>query len=354
MRLIDLPTDAGELAKRFESQTRLLVLPLLTVVVIAAAAYFAYQRFLEFEDAQIGRMMEAKAAELRTTAVQEIDARVETLEHFARRWEAIPDPRQDQWVSESEQLMDSRLQFRAVEWRDSMLTVRWFAPAIARMPRMVLDPNGDTQRWGEVSLVADREQGAITRGIQLPDGDRQVLVTAPMWSNHRRVGYLIAAIRMKNLMDAIADPDIARGYSVTISEGALQIFGPALSESDRGTQAADSELQVDELALHIQVWPSPDLETKLRSQGPRITLIAGLMIALVMGTLFYRLETWRARALTAEAKLRAAAATAGSRTSIPSPITPEDESDVARFESESPAPSPASDGESGPDDEGRA
>jgi hypothetical protein len=125
-----------------------------------------------------------------------------------------------------------------------------------------------------------------------------------MSAEGRRTGFMVGVIRMKNLMDAIADPDIARGYVVTLYEGPLLIFGPNRDDDwDHSQWAADAEFQTDELSLRIQVWPSGELERSLRSRGPIAILALGLTLALLMGVILYRMRGWKTRALAAEAAL---------------------------------------------------
>jgi hypothetical protein len=107
---------------------------------------------------------------------------------------------------------------------------------------------------------------------------------------------MVGVIRLRDLLDELASGEVARGLSVTVYEGPWLLYGPAWEESWPESQwASDAEVAIDDLSLKFQVWPSPEMMADLRSRGPLMVLVVGLVLAVATGVLVERLQRWRRR-----------------------------------------------------------
>jgi sensor domain CHASE-containing protein len=302
VKLLDLPLAIARPWARVAPFLRRLAAPVLFALAVGAAGAALFEMQKEYEDAQVEREMAAESARLSRDFSDQIGRRIDGLGRSAHRWERVRAPLEEEWQADADSLMNQELQFRGVMWLDSTLHPRWLAPPSATLPGLTLDPQGDEVRYRELALIASNEAPSVTRSLVLPDGTRQLLVCAPLYAGERHAGYLVGVIRLRDFIDAVADPAIAQGYSVSIYEGPFLVFGPPWEGNwPQSDWAQDNTFDHDDLALRIQVWPSEELEKRLRSNGPVAILAFSAWIALMVGVLIYRLQRTRERLETIEA-----------------------------------------------------
>src|SRR5262249_27003023 len=141
-----------------------------------------------------------------------------------------------------------------------------------------------------------------TRSYQLADQHRQVMVMAPLFEGMSDAGRVIGFLRLRDLIDAVVKPELARGWSVTVYDGTFLVYGPVWAQS--GPEAGwvhDDVAQIDGLSLRAEVWPSEDLEKQMKSFGPALVLALGYLLAVIAAGGVYLMQGEPRRPETANA-----------------------------------------------------
>jgi sensor domain CHASE-containing protein len=319
MKLLDSPVALAGLARRWS-------VPVLVALVVGAATVTLYQTLYERESLFISVLVEAEAGRLKGEAAEQIGQRIEAIRDLARRWEREPAPTEEAWQQDAARLLARDIQFRAVEWVDPSLTTRWFAPEFARVAGGTLDSTDDGLRLQALRVIEDLPGATLSGSYLLADGHRQALICAPMFAQGRGAGFIVGVVRLRDLFDTIFKQGLSEGYTVAVYEDPFLIYGASwLRGGGEAVWARDNDLAFATHSLRIQVWPSADMYSDMRTVGLRLVLVLGWVLAVALAILIERMQTWRGRALRAEAAGHPAATPAPLADPIPADpgFTPE-------------------------------
>jgi hypothetical protein len=265
--------------------------PIAVALFVAAGTLWGYSALVAHGDIQLGRLVDARTKQLRSEALLQLQIRANALDEVARMWEGRTNANLDTWSQDAEMLLRRNMQYRAVAWLAPDLSTVATEPSVARLPGWPLGPEGDDARLRTMSALAAESNTEFSRSYVFGDGSRQILVRAPMYHINAPISYLIGVMRPRDLIDALVDPAIRDGYAVSVYEGPYLLFGPDWSNETVGTQwTREVEVVNGELGLRMRIWPSEDLLRQVHSRAPRMVLIAGLVLALLMAVLVRRIQ----------------------------------------------------------------
>jgi len=236
------------------------------------------------EDRLLERLILAESRQLEATASRAIEARGLEMLRMARRWEGVATPRQTEWAEDARHMSENDALFRAFEWREADLTPRWQTPLPASGATGDLAPQFEDLRLSALAPGLTSDAYHVSASFLGPDGRRQVLIAAPLQQGGRRVGLVAGVIRVRDLADSLALPDMVRGLQISIREGTVHVYGPEPSEWFETWRMFDSApVRVGDLRWSLDFWPTGERLDRLRSLWPPLTLVVGLLAALGAG-----------------------------------------------------------------------
>src|SRR6185503_12623145 len=151
-------------------------------------------------------------------------------------------------------------QFRALAWFDTLFTPAGVVPPTARLGGLDLDPRDDSERMRHLLDRSERQETAYSASVVLADGRRQILIETPVRRGAQVTGYVVAVLRLRDVMDDLCRASLKRGYSVAVYEGPFLLFGPVWDEGgDEATWETDAAVRLPGLFWTVQVWPSKEL-----------------------------------------------------------------------------------------------
>jgi sensor domain CHASE-containing protein len=276
---------------------RRLWLPVLVAAAIAVGGFVLADNIADNEAELIYSLVESEAARIRSELAEQLWQRRLAIQNLAARMEHTPGITEDAWQAEAARLLVANLQFRAIEWVEPSLAVRWSAPATERIPAANLDPNDDELRSAELQRLEDRPEASVSRTFVIAEGHRQVLICAPMFAAGRGAGFIVGVLRVRDLVDVVAEGGLARGYTVALFEEPYLIYGATKQETGpEKVWAVDNDIDLGDHAWRVQVWPSAELLEIQRSSNADVARIAGALLGILLGAALYLAQAWRKRA----------------------------------------------------------
>lgn len=277
---------------------RLVWIPLIPGLAAGVVAYALWYAASDRQFSTIMHAVQAQTGWLQGELLQELDVRAQAVDGLARRLAAAPAPNAAAWDSLASGLLSRGYQFRAIAWMDTSLSFVRGVPTEERYLSL-LDPKDDDLRrmalYDGLAGAPPHPGAVITPSVALTTGGRQILICAPVRSRGRPTGYVVAVMRVRDLLDALLKPAFARGYSVTVYEGPYLLYGPMWGQGGAEEQYAhDADVRIGALLWRVQLWPSEERARALESWAPVTILVLGLIAALLTSVLVYLVRASRA------------------------------------------------------------
>ena len=123
--------------------------------------------------------------------------------------------------------------YRAIEWVDPDLHVRWVASARGSEKDPGTDIAGDADARQALQAAQNTSSTIVSRPVTLRQDTRQgargVLVCVPIYSQKQLAGFLVGVFRYQDLISSILQ-GVAEGYWINIYDGCEEIYsGRAIS-----------------------------------------------------------------------------------------------------------------------------
>ncbi|MBH8574095.1 PAS domain S-box protein [Nostocaceae cyanobacterium CENA369] len=293
---------------RFQSAnlfSKRVLLPILVGFLVSIAVVILWQRLLIEEKTDIKQLIQQQAIAIKTELTSELNSHILALERMQRRWEIHGVIPQKQWEAEAADYVKDYKGYQAIERVDSSLQVRWIVPLTGNEAAQNLDLSQELQLGVAQEVTGDRHQTTLTRTINLIQGGKGFLVYLPLFVENKFDGFILGVFQYQALLDAVVR--IPKGYKIRVFDNQELIYSndssPSASKqkSEEHTSSTppslvqtrfiaslptqkspwQQEVSLDLYGIkwQIQIYPTPELLTNLRSPLPTVILVAGLLIA---------------------------------------------------------------------------
>ncbi|MBI3938963.1 MAG: PAS domain S-box protein, partial [Betaproteobacteria bacterium] len=228
-----------------------------------------------------------------------MDSRILALVRMARRWEIRGQPPRVEWESDAGLYITHYTGYWAIARVEPDLKMSWL------VTREVV-PGPQLSR-----LIAERQRDALQRArlqrdviLAHPLGasadDRALLVNVPIFQGEAFHGFIVGVFRVQATLAAILRPSIASRYAIAVFNGGAELYrrgrGPGKSGTDWSQETA---VGLPGVNWRVRVWPNEEL-IEQRSPLPRVVLVGGLSLALLLALTIHLAQVARLRAHQAE------------------------------------------------------
>ena len=275
-------------------------LPAVVGVISFAAVLALWQRLVTQQRAKVQVVTSSEILFVKNKVESELAERILALEQLARRWQVRGEPDDADWSSDTALAMSGR-GFQAIEWVDPQLRVHLVAPLIENKAELGSNLQSDVRRRAVLKGVADQGVTLVSRSVELKSGGRGFIVCVPVISNQTYQGAIAGVFNYQDLLDPILK-DVAQDDWLTVYENSEKIY-------DRGGNSAPSEeapaleanIVIGQMTWQARLWPKLETVARARSPLPQVVLLGGLLMAGLLASSVYLVETsrFRAREVTA-------------------------------------------------------
>lgn len=222
----------------------------------------------------------------------DFETRRQAIQRMVRRWEVSSrPPARLEWESDAEIYVTHQPGYRALEWVDSSLRVRWVVPRKGNETYLDFDLRTGSRSLAHYELAKRTGTFAVGPDIDLDPGDRGFVLVHPINRQGRFEGYIVVVFSLERWFKRLATaPHLAHfrvegsGHTL-LSEGASS---PALE-----AKALSSRIGVGDARWLLRVQPTEALLNQVRSRLPAAVGILGWGLALLSAGLVWAAQTAR-------------------------------------------------------------
>jgi len=259
-------------------------LPFLLGAVVVAATLILWNALKAREETHIARMVQMKTLAVSDGIRHAIESRIQALDRMAKRWEARGMPSRAEWESDATLYVKHYAGYQAIGWVDPAFRARWIVSRKEIGTAAGSDfASGEHQK--EALLAArERRQAVFTRAVDLARDDKGFLACLPIFPERGFGGFIVGAFRSRDLLGAILREDVElTGYAIAILEGEAVLYASG-NATDRSEPRwmKEVELPLYGVSWRVRVWPGADYLAQIQSPLPEVTLVLGIVLALML------------------------------------------------------------------------
>ncbi len=260
-------------------------LPLLIGILVSMAVIILWQRLIIEEKTKIKQLIQQQAIAIKIELNNELNTRIMALERMQRHWQRHRGISQKEWEVEARDYFKDYGGYQAIERVDPSFRVSWIVPLTGNKAAQNFDLSQKSRRRTALEIARDRRLTTFTSTINLVQGGKGFLAYVPLFVSDRFDGFILGIFRYQTLLDSVLH--VPKGYKVRIFDGQELIYSNDSQLLAPSSWQQQVNLELYEIHWRIQVYPTPELLTKLHSPLPTVVLLAGLLIAVMLTLSIY-------------------------------------------------------------------
>lgn len=259
------------------------LLPLLLSLLASIAILMTWQQLTFNEQLHIEQLIQQEANAIESQLSEQLLGRIWMLRQMANRWEVSGGTTKKIWEADAAAYIENFSDYQAIEWVDPSFKVRWVVPLAGNELSQNLDFSQEPRVQIALQVARDLREIMITHNIILPQGGRGFLTIFPLFVGERFDGFIVGVFNFQLLFDSILK--VPLGYNVAIYNHEDLIYG----------QPPPSPLSLHKMVVvktwradwQVEVFPTPDLISKVKSYLPIVVLIGGLVLVWIFALVMY-------------------------------------------------------------------
>lgn len=261
-------------------------LPILVGLALLTATLILWQALLAQEHTDTQQAIQLEAANAKFEITRQLQERTQGLGRMAKRWETQGKPPREYWEADARSYIEDYGGFQAIEWADPSFHIRWIVPLKGNEVAQNLNLNLDLRRRMALEAARNQHQITLTRTINLKQGGQGFLVYVPISQEQNFDGFIVGVFHTQEFLDNIfndLDKRVGRKYGLTIFDGDEKIYSHYLSNPiNEKKWGQDTSISFNGVTWRMRVWPEQALLAKQHSPLPTVTLISGLLMAILL------------------------------------------------------------------------
>lgn len=281
------------------------------VVVICVAVLFCWNLHRS-ECRELQRLAQTKARALERQLSQRLQARVDSILYFARKW-ALATPQQNEWESDAALFVRYAPDLQALEWVDPSLHVRWIAPRAGNEAILDQPSAPEARRREALEKARLTRQPIVTPPVDLIQGGRGVLVYVPLFREGTFDGFLVGVFRASALFQGPQHKQQGATIVQISAEGSPLYEDyryPSVQAQPLARLTGTCRFHLYGVNWRVSVVPTPETNVNGGAMTRWSLLISGLVISALLNSLSRSYQTIQQRQKELAAANRALQATA--------------------------------------------
>jgi signal transduction histidine kinase len=222
----------------------------------------------------------------------EISDRLQTqfmaLTRMVKRWEAVGKiPSQHLWELNTKLLIDHYPGFKALTWIDAKKHPIWEV-AEPNFSFSRLEPALPQTVRQTLSEVSHSHHMEISQAFPTTEGNYEFVAATPIYFGSRFIGSLMITYDVSSLFDRVLHSQVSPGYALGVYQGNELLYSRGSSEASFSSEwTRELGMNFFGRTWRIRGCPTPATLSEMSSSLPEVTLIMGLVMALLVSGLIY-------------------------------------------------------------------
>ncbi len=260
------------------------LLPIFIVTIVIIVTLLLWQALISQKSSNIYRMTEIESKAVKNEIISRMQSRVNSLVRMSKRWERSGGTSRHEWEADATAHVLDNFGYVALEWVDRNFNIQWVVPKKGNEAAVNLNAAFEDRRGQALFAASKNRKITMTRAINLLQGGKGFLIYIPLRVKKQFDGFLLAVVRYKPLFNSILRDGIAPGYNIRLYDGDELIYQRnKLEQSLREKWSTYTIINLFGVQWRLQVWPTARILQLEQSALPSLTLVMGLMMALLLG-----------------------------------------------------------------------
>jgi PAS domain S-box-containing protein len=252
------------------------------------------------ENSQLAEIARDAATNVENEIVARLDVRLRALERMSTRWTIGPRPERDSWERDASLLVEHGLVNLAIAWVDTTLTVRWLVPRAGNADALGYAFGDEPRRREAASRARAERTVTVTPAVDLLQGGVGIIAFAPIHRGDVFEGYIGGVFAVDDLLaNLLANTE--PGFGVAVFDDSLALYRRPLADPTDPSWTRTTSIELPGSTWQIRVWPGPGVIERSHSGLPNVTLVSGLLVAILVGAVMQLRRTAESRAYDARA-----------------------------------------------------
>lgn len=263
----------------------LLALLFLCLVCISIAIW----RFsLEQENRHVQRIVSNEQKNLAISIKKLIERDSIFLKTIGAQWKGINVMTESRWQENLMSYIAKRSEIRAITWVDKKGFSRWVVPYYQKSIQLNTQVGYEPRRKEALDLAKQKKSMAMSRMVNLLDGDKGIFVVFPLYRRGQFDGSIVGIFSIQGLFEPIIKSARKSGFAVLLRDKDELIYASDIKNLYRSQQwGGFTALHIFGHEWHLEVWPLPRLVQTIRSPVPMVLLVAGLLFSCFVTALLW-------------------------------------------------------------------
>ncbi len=258
-------------------------LPELIGLAALTVTFSLYLALSAQEQNYVTRTIDNHAAGMEHAMEVEIKERTLALERMAERWRQRAAAFKE-WQADARRYVSDFEGYKAIEWVDATHHIRWVEPLTGNEASLNRNLAADPAQRASLEAAREQRTARVSRTIDFARGQRGLLIYVALYRKEQFDGFMVGAVRIEPLLNAIVPDNIKSDYLVSIFDGNSEIY-----RNDAETNAPNennpwSERIIDlpGVSWRARIEPRPYMLSRLHSRVPEATLLVGLLLSVLL------------------------------------------------------------------------
>ncbi|MEX0818609.1 MAG: hypothetical protein WD070_03420, partial [Pirellulaceae bacterium] len=228
--------------------------------------------------------VQTTAERLQREVVSHIDAESFSLVRMAKHWEYWAHAYRDVWAADTENFIDHHFGYQAIAWVDQTSHARWVVPQPGNAWLQDRNLAANEQLAEALTEASNDLQVTLADAKLLPDDRHGLFVCVPTSREDKSAGYIVGIFDVERFLDALLERHLQNGHSIIILSDNRPIYQRTADGRPLGeTWSHTVPLDIRDTAWRLQVTPSAETLAASQTALPLAILVAGTLVALLLG-----------------------------------------------------------------------
>lgn len=268
------------------------ILPMITTFSILIASFLGWQIIKKNQELYLSELLKVNLDNIKNAVESHVRERTAAFSRITYRWINRENTPENEWRDDASHYIQDQPGYRSIMYVDKNYQVRWVEPLKEGKEIIGYNFYQDVSSRNQMLASIKENTPLFTNQIDLIQGGSGIILFNPIIKHNQFDGLMVGAIDTQVMLDAIVRRYILNGYNTKITDENEVLYHYDGSDYDFYNEwKTSTDIILLGQTWRIVLWPSTILRNQIiTSWQPTLTLLIGILIALLSGLLVQMLQ----------------------------------------------------------------